>query len=69
MNLRDIDITNAMSVQFSDLNLAALHTKVAEELVQHQVTFSLSEQDYRDNLYKLVYGKNVNLFPNLIRRI
>jgi DNA primase len=62
----DIDIMNlATNTQFSDLNLATLHSKVAEERVQHQTTFSLSEQDYRDNLYKLVYGKKRKPLPKL----
>lgn len=62
----DIDIVNlATSTQFSDLNLATLHSKVAEERVQHQATFSLSEKDYRDNLYKLVYGKKRKPLPKL----
>ncbi len=62
----DIDIMNlATNTQFSDLNLATLHGKVAEERVQHQTTFSLSEKDYRDNLYKLVYGKKRKPLPKL----
>lgn len=62
----DIDIMNlATNTQFSDLNLATLHSKVAEERVQHQTTFSLSEKDYRDNLYKLVYGKKRKPLPKL----
>ena len=62
----DIDIVNlATNTQFSDLNLATLHSKVAEERVQHQATFSLSEKDYRDNLYKLVYGKKRKPLPKL----
>lgn len=62
----DIDIMNLVTnTQFSDLNLATLHGKVAEERVQHQTTFSLSEKDYRDNLYKLVYGKKRKPLPKL----
>lgn len=62
----DIDIMNLVTnTQFSDLNLATLHSKVAEERVQHQTTFSLSEKDYRDNLYKLVYGKKRKPLPKL----
>ena len=62
----DIDIMNlATNTQFSDLNLATLHSKVAEERVQHQTTFSLSEKDNRDNVYKLVYGKKRKPLPKL----
>lgn len=60
----DIDLLAIMEcTHFQDINLAAIHSKVAEEQRQYQKLFSLSPEEFRESLHKLVYVKKRRLLP------
>ena len=62
----DIDIINlATKAKFSDLNLAALHASLSEELLKYNSYPVMSEQDYRTKLYNLVYNQKRKPLPKL----